>query len=130
MFFQIDTSNGVPVYEQVVRQVTFAVANGSLSSGEMIPSVRQLARELAINPNTVARAFRDLQDKGIVEQIRGTGMAVTSGAKTFCKSERTRLLRDRFSAAIDEAAQTMLDRDEILRLFESELDKHRNINKG
>jgi GntR family transcriptional regulator len=130
MFFEIDTGNGVPVYEQVVRQITFAVANGSLASGEMIPSVRQTARELAINPNTVSRAFRELHDRGILEQVRGTGMAVTSGARTICRSERTRVLRDRFAAVIDEAAQTMLDRDEILRIFESELDRNRAINKG
>ena len=120
MFFQIDASDGVPVYEQVVRQVTFAVANGSLARGELVPSVRQLARDLAINPNTVARAYRQLQE---MESIRGTGLAVASGARTVCKSERTRILRERFAAAVDEATQTRLARDEILGLFETELDK-------
>jgi GntR family transcriptional regulator len=129
MFFQIETANGVPVYEQVVRQITFAVANGSLASGELIPSVRQLARDLAINPNTVARAVRELQDRGILEPIRGTGMVVTEKAKSLCRSERTRLLRERFAAVIDEAAQTRLTRPEILQIFESELDKNRGIPK-
>ncbi len=127
MFFQIETANGVPVYEQVVRQVTFAVANGSLSSGELIPSVRQLARELAINPNTVARAIRELQERGVLEPIRGTGMVVTEKAKSLCRSDRTRVLRERFAAVIEEAAQTRLSRPEILQIFQSELDKHRGI---
>jgi GntR family transcriptional regulator len=127
MFFDIDPSNGVPVYEQVVRQVTFAVANGSLPAGELVPSVRQLARELAINPNTVARAFRQLQDQAILEPVRGTGMAVAAGARTVCKQERTRILRGRFASVLDEAVQTGLSRDEVLTLFRSELDKHRNF---
>lgn len=129
MFFQIDASNGVPVYEQVVRQVTFAVANGSLARGELVPSVRQLARDLTINPNTVARAFRQLQDMQILESVRGTGMVVANGARSICKSERTRILRERFASAVDEATQTQLERDEILGLFESELDK-RHQPKG
>ena len=61
MFFTIDPSNGLAIYEQIVRQVTFAVANETLKPGDLVPSVRELARELAINPNTVARAYRDLQ---------------------------------------------------------------------
>ncbi len=129
MFFEIDSANGVPVYEQVVRQVTFAVANGSLASGEMIPSVRQLARDLAINPNTVARAYRQLQEMEVLEPIRGTGMAVASGARGTCRSERGRILRERFSAVINEAAQTQLSRDEIHALFESELNRHRGFRE-
>ena len=125
MFFQINTSNGVPVYEQVCRQVTFAVANGSLQAGELIPSVRQLARDLAINPNTVARAYRQLQDQEIVESVRGTGMAISRGARSICKSERTRILRERFGQVIDEARQSQLDNKDIEKLFQSELGKKR-----
>ncbi|MGI9518694.1 MAG: GntR family transcriptional regulator [Pirellulaceae bacterium] len=125
MFFQIDSRNGVPVYEQVARQVTFAVANGALQSGELVPSVRQLARELAINPNTVARAYRQLQDQEILESIRGTGMVIAQGARPVCKSERTRILRERIGSVIDEALQSQLTKDEINTLFKSELGKKR-----
>ncbi len=130
MFFQINSINGVPVYEQVVRQVTFAVANGALRSGEMIPSVRQLARDLAINPNTVARAYRQLQDLNVLEAVRGTGLQVASGAKPICKSERTRVLRERFRQVIDEAQQSQIADDEIQKLFQSELQKQRKGKKG
>ena len=64
MFFHIDPTNGLAIYEQVARQVMFAVAGGALAPGEMVPSVRELARELALNPNTVARAYRELQARG------------------------------------------------------------------
>ena len=79
MFFTIDPSNGLAIYEQVVRQVVFAIAAGSLQAGDMVPSVRELARELAINPNTVARAYRQLQDDGVLQSVRGTGLAVAEG---------------------------------------------------
>ncbi len=125
MFFQIDTTNGVPVYEQVVRQVVFAVANGALRHGEMVPSVRQLARHLAINPNTVARAYRQLQDLSVLETVRGTGLQIAAGSKPICKSQRTKLLRERFGQIIDEDQQSQLDDDEILKLFQNELSKKR-----
>ena len=80
MFFQILHSHDLPVYDQLVRQVKFAVACGALAPGELIPSVRELARQLAINPNTVARAYRKLQDDVVVEVVPGTGLQVARGA--------------------------------------------------
>ena len=67
MFFQIDFGNGLAIYDQVVRQVKFAVAGEVLKEGELVPSVRELARELTINPNTVSRAYRQLQDDGVLD---------------------------------------------------------------
>ena len=69
MFFQIHPSNGFSIYDQVVRQMKFISANGTVCTGEMVPSVREMARQLSINPNTVARAYRELQDDGIVELV-------------------------------------------------------------
>ena len=93
MFFQIDFQNGLAVYDQVVRQVKFAVAAKLLAEGSMVPSVRELAGELAINPNTVARAYRQLQDDGVLSPVRGTGLAVAAGACGRCQSERLELVR-------------------------------------
>ena len=121
MFFKINPSNGVPVYEQVSRQIMFAVASGSIGPGEMIPSVRELARELAINPNTVARAFRDLQDQNILQTVRGTGVEVSKGAKTKCLSARTRVIRDRLRDVFAEARQSQLGDDELQGIISEEL---------
>jgi len=121
MFFDINPSNGVPVYEQVARQITFAIASGSIGTGEMIPSVREMARELAINPNTVARAFRDLQEQEIVQTVRGTGLAVTKGAKAKCIAARTRLIRSRLRDVIDEARQSQLTEDDLQKIVDAEL---------
>ena len=122
MFFQINPSNGVPVYEQVSRQIMFAVASGSILPGEMIPSVREMARELAINPNTVARAFRELQDQNILKTVRGTGVAVTSGAKAKCITARTRVIRGRLRDVFSEARQSQLNETELQTMIDAELE--------
>ena len=121
MFFDVDPSNGVPIYEQVVRQVVYAVADGSLKAGDLVPSVRELARELAINPNTVSRAYRQLQDDGILESVRGTGLAVAAGAMTRCCEARVNLLRARLQQVLVEARQSRLAPEELRSLVESEL---------
>jgi len=121
MFFTIDPSNGLAIYEQVVRQVVFAIAAGALQTGDMVPSVRELARELAINPNTVARAYRQLQDDGVLQIVRGTGLAVADGASRRCQAERLKLLRRRIQQVLVEAQQSRLEHAQLRSLVESEL---------
>jgi GntR family transcriptional regulator len=121
MFLHIDAHNGLAVYDQIVRQVKFAVADGTLSAGEMVPSVRELAKELAVNPNTVARAYRQLQDEGVLATVRGTGLAVESGAKRGCQADRKRLIRERLNDVLAEAHSSGLTEEEIQELFAAEL---------
>lgn len=121
MFFSIDPTNGVPIYEQVVRQVLFAVAAGVLQPGELVPSVREVARELAINPNTVARAYRRLQDDRVLEPVRGTGLAVAPDAPERCRQKRLALVRARLQQVFQEARQSRLEPGELRALVESEL---------
>jgi GntR family transcriptional regulator len=123
MFIHVDTDNGLAVYDQIVRQVKFAVADGAVAVGDFIPSVRELARELAINPNTVARAYRQLQDDGVVEPVRGAGLAVATNAKKICRDERRRLLSARLGQALAEALQAGLEPAEVEQLVAAELKK-------
>jgi GntR family transcriptional regulator len=118
LFFQINPANGVPVYEQIARQITYAIASGGITSGELVPSVRTLSREMAVNPNTVARAYRQLQDSGILETVRGEGLLVTSGAKRQCQSERKKIMSERMLSVLVEARQSQLTDDEIQTMFE------------
>jgi len=120
MFFHIDTRNGLAVYDQIVRQMKFAVANGAVTQGELVPSVRELARELAINPNTVARAYRQLQDDGVLEPVRGRGVAVAKGARKACQSVRKQLIRARFHEVLVEAHHSGLEREQIEALLKTE----------
>lgn len=121
MFLHIDPSNGVAIYDQVVRQVKYAVARGAVKSGNLVPSVRELARELAINPNTVARAYQQLQADGVLEAVRGTGLEITSGAVKHCRAERLKMVRAGIRQALGEALQSGLDRSELRTLIEQEL---------
>lgn len=121
MFLSLDHQNGLAIYDQIVRQVKFAVACGALRKGELVPSVRELARELAVNPNTVARAYRELQGEGVLSPVRGTGMEVAEGAERQCRSQRRELIKARLRQVLDEAVQSQLEADELRSLVEQEL---------
>lgn len=116
MFFRINTTNGVAVYEQISRQIIFAIASGGIDPGEMVPSVRMLSKELTVNPNTVSRAYRRLQDEQILEAVRGEGLVVTKQAQQKCQSTRRQIMADRISSAIQEARQSQLTESEIKAL--------------
>jgi len=119
MFLHIDAHNGLAVYDQIARQVKFAVADGVISAGELVPSVRELARELAINPNTVARAYRQLQDEEVL--LAGTGLSIAKGARKACQAERKRLIRARLRNVLTEAQLSGLETAQIEELFRTEL---------
>jgi len=121
MFFAIDPTNGLAIYEQIVRQVKFAVAGGALRGGDRVPSVRDLARELAINPNTVARAYRQLQADGVLASVRGTGLEVSIGAGDPCRAERVELVAARLRKVLVEAKQSGLSTQQLRTLVQSEL---------
>jgi GntR family transcriptional regulator len=121
MFLSIDPHNGLAIYDQIVRQVKFAVACGALCKGELVPSVRELARELAVNPNTVARAYRELQGEGVLSPVRGTGMEVADGADRRCRGQRLELIRARLRQVLVEAIQSQLEASELRALVEQEL---------
>lgn len=121
MLFHIDPHNGLAIYDQIVRQMKFAVADGVLRPGELVPSVRELARDLAINPNTIARAYRQLQDDRVLQTVRGTGLEVAGGAAERCRSERLKLIRNRLRQVLTEAKQSKLDVRELRQLIDKEL---------
>ncbi|MDZ4683700.1 MAG: GntR family transcriptional regulator [Planctomycetaceae bacterium] len=121
MLMRIDASNGLPIYDQIVRQVKFAVAHGAFRPGDLVPSVREMALQVAVNPNTVARAYRDLQVDGVLEPLRGEGLRITKDALKQCQADRKRLLRDRLRGAIVECRRGGLDTDDIRKLIDDVL---------
>jgi len=117
MLLKIDTSNGLAIYQQVVRQLKFAVACGRLRPGELVPSVRELSKQLAINSNTVTRAYRQLQEEEVLLSVRGLGMQVCEGATKRCRADRKKLISTRLELVLTEARQSGLLRDEIEKIF-------------
>jgi len=119
----IDPQNGIPIFEQVCRQVKFAIAQGAYRSGEMLPSVREMAQKMAVNPNTVSRSYRDLQREDIIEAVRGTGMQVTPNAPALCKKERKRLIQERISSVLQEAHASQVSKNDIQTWLEKEVQR-------
>lgn len=117
MLYRIDPSNGLAIYDQIARQVKFSVAHGALRPGDLIPSVRELAQTLAVNPNTVARAYRDLQIDGVVEPLRGEGLRIARHAPERCRKERQKLLKERLKSVILECRHSGLESGEIRGLI-------------
>ncbi|MBL6705911.1 MAG: GntR family transcriptional regulator [Planctomycetaceae bacterium] len=121
MIISIDAASGLAIYDQIVRQIKFAIASEVLLPGELIPSVREMAKQTAVNPNTVSRAYRELQSEGILDIVRGTGLQVTTGAVRKCRKDRQGLIQERLRAVLKEAQQSQLEVDEIRQLIDSEL---------
>lgn len=121
MLFSIQPDGTVPIYEQIVAHVIYGVAAGTLEVGTFIPSVRELAEQLLVHPNTVARAFQELEHAGVVTPRRGRGMEVTPQAPAACLAKRSELIRGRIRLALREAAASVLPPEEIRRIVEEEL---------
>ncbi len=121
MKINIEPNNGIAIYEQLVRQIKYAVAEGVVLPGQVIPSVREMAKQLTLNPNTVQRAYLQLQDEQVLQALRGRGMAVTDGAKQRCESDRQLLLAERLSNVLSEAIRSGLARQRIREMFEQAL---------
>lgn len=120
MICHIEAGSGIPIYEQIERQVKFAVANGSLLVGERIPSVRDLATQTAVNVNTVSRAYRELQQQGIVVAIRGTGLSVTPEAPEICQRGRLEMIRGRLRSVLTEAVRNEITLEEVRKMLDAE----------
>src|SRR4051812_11696234 len=108
MLTSIQADSPVPIYEQIVTQVIFGVASGGLEPGTMIPSVRELAPRLLVHPNTVARAYQELERQGVVAAVRGRGMEVAAQAPALCRARRKEIIRERIGAALREAVASAL----------------------
>jgi GntR family transcriptional regulator len=117
--FRLNPAAGVPVYLQLKEQVKHAIAIGALRPGDQLPTVRKLAEQLVINPNTVVRTYRELQHEGIVELKQGSGAFIRDSPTAATRV--TRKAQQLVASAVDRLTTEGLGEHEIRRLFESEL---------
>jgi GntR family transcriptional regulator len=113
----VSANDGTPIYQQIVNQVKHLVASGRLSAGEELPAIRVLAEMLVVNPNTVARAYRELEAAGVVEKRRTAGTYVSSTGAPLALSERVEILSERVDALLAEARQLGIGVDEVVGLI-------------
>ena len=116
MQLHVSLNDGVPIYQQVVNQIKYLVAAGRLNEGDQLLSVRKLAEQLIVNPNTVARAYRELESEGIVESRRGSGVFVTAGVSPLAKREQNKILHERIDTLLAEAAHLKVDLESVVKL--------------
>lgn len=118
MQIQINTQDGVPIYLQIVNQVKYLVSAGRLNPGDELPPIRSLAEKLIVNPNTVARAYRELEIAGVVEKRRTAGTYITAEGSRLAKRERTKILSGRIDQLLAESNQMDVSYDDLLKLID------------
>lgn len=117
MQIHISPNDGVPIYLQIVNQVKYQVASGRLAPGVEMPPIRVLAEQLLVNPNTVARAYRELELAGVVTKRRTAGTYVSDAGSPLARRERMRILTERVDALLAEARQMNIRTEEIVELL-------------
>lgn len=120
-YFRVIPDSPIPIFEQIVTQVIYGVASGTLEAGMLIPSVRELAVELTVHPNTVAKAYQELERRNVLVARRGRGMEVTADAPGICKTKRQEIVRNRIRQALKEAVQSELPAADVEKLVTEEL---------
>lgn len=117
MRIHINPSDGVPIYLQIINQIKYQIASGRLSPDQQLPPVRKLAEDLTINPNTVARAYRDLEQEGLVTTRRGAGVFIADGQSPLARREQLRILGEKAESLLISAQQMNFSLDEIIDLL-------------
>jgi DNA-binding transcriptional regulator YhcF (GntR family) len=112
--FQLDVASGVPVYRQIIDQILGAIASGAMRAGEQLPTVRQLAVDLAINPNTVIRAYRELEIRGVLDTQQGTGTFISAKKIEPDDDDRRRRLSQLAGEFMARAGQAGFSLKEVL----------------
>lgn len=117
MQIQISASDGLPIYQQIVSQIRYLIAAGRLEVGEELPPIRVLAAQLTVNPNTVARAYLELEHAGIVTKRHGSGTYVSETRESMSQREKTKILSRRVDALLTEARHLDVELNEVIRLI-------------
>jgi GntR family transcriptional regulator len=121
MLLRPNPSSGVPIYLQLMEQVKHNIETGALRPGEQLPGIRPLAEELVINPNTVAKAYRELEHEGVIELRHGAGAFVSANGRARKATDRMRAGQTLVGLAVDRLRQRGVTDEEIRRLFEAAL---------
>jgi GntR family transcriptional regulator len=121
MFFKLNTAIGQPFYMQLMQQIRHGVESGALHDGDQLPGIRTLAEELVVSPNTVAKAYSQLEHEGLLELRQGSGAFISIKRRTRGSTERVQAASRKVEDLIQDLHQQGLNDDEIRRLFETAL---------
>jgi GntR family transcriptional regulator len=121
MLFRPNPSSGVPVYLQLMEQIKHAIEIGALRAGDQLPGIRPLAEQLVINPNTVAKVYRELEHEGVIELRHGAGAFVAPNARAKKVTEKVRAGQAVVASTVEQLRKRGMTDEEIRRLFEAVL---------
>ncbi|MDR6226686.1 GntR family transcriptional regulator [Desmospora profundinema] len=131
MWFDIDPRQDTPLYQQLVQNVKAAIAKGVLSEGDRLPSVRDLAGMIHVNPNTIAKSYRELEREGIIETLRGRGTFVAVQSIQGSREEKKAMLKEKLQPILVEAHYLDIDEEEMAAFIEEIIrDWYRERRKG
>ena len=130
LHFQIDPHSGIPVYRQMMDQVKYYVASGTLRPGDQLPSIRELAQGLTVNPTTVVKAYTELEHEEVIEMRHGKGAFITEGAARLSDREREKALRRLARQLAVEARQMGAAPEVVLRVLNEEFNEISGRNLG
>jgi GntR family transcriptional regulator len=129
MYIKINSDSGLVPYLQIMQQIKYLVACGALKAGDQLPPVRDLAMQLRINPNTVARAYRELRYEKIINSKWGGGTFISEEVEHIAESEKKKIIAGILDQAIHQATSLGLAEEEITRLFTNRLKAHKGDSK-
>jgi len=121
MLIQINFKSGVPVYLQVAEQIKYLAASGMLKEGDPLPSIRELAKQIRVNRNTVAKAYTELERQSVIETVQGKGAFLSANSSPYDKSVKKEILSQAVDAAIVQAHHFGITDPQLLELFQKRL---------
>lgn len=129
MMIIIDTTSGVSIYLQIVNQIKYSIAVEALKPGDKLPSVRELATQLRVNPNTVAKAYAELENEGIVFTKRGEGTFVSDKKVSISQEEKEKIIAQMLNRALVQAYHFNMNSEQIYKILQKEMEQI-NIRKN
>lgn len=123
LWLKVDVRSGVPIYVQIVDQVQHAVEVGSLEAGDRLPTVRALAKELTVAPNTIVKAYNELQRSGLIESRPGVGTVVAESVGDMARERRLEALNERLAVLVRDAVGLGVTEDELWERFDAEFER-------
>ena len=117
--FSLDTAKGVPVYRQIIQQIEYAILSGRVQAGDRLPTIRALAVDLKINPNTIAKAYSELEIRGILNKQVGSGTYISGKKPAGAEDARDRKIQEVLGRFIDELYSLGVEKKELVQLIEA-----------
>jgi len=130
MFLKVDPSAAIPVYVQIMDHVKHSIASGLLRNGDRLPSIRDLARELRVNPNTVVKAYRELEIEGVIESRKGQGSYVSATSGLMSLANRRKILSEIVDRMLVEAYHLSLNDERVIEIVRERMGARPTLPRG